>query len=140
VGTLILKGKAAFKEFVRHRYIIPGATSKTVRRHTQGKVHVAEQTATTAQARTYMFISSVPKADHLHMLTTGTHNANLEKRDGKWTIIRWYIEVDAPLSPSPLPEGFSKDEVIVSLDPSTKLPGAPEVAVYQVGAPGVREL
>lgn len=129
VGTLILKGKPAFKEFVRHRYIIPGATSKTVRRHTQGNVHVAEQTPTTAKVRTYMFISSVPKADHLHMLTTGTYNANLEKRDGKWTITRWYIEVDAPLSPSPLPEGFSPEEVIVSLDPSTKLPGAPEVAV-----------
>ena len=68
VGTLILKGKPAFQAFVHDRYVVPGKTSKTVRRHTQGNVHVAEQTADTAKVRTYMFISSVPKADHLHMV------------------------------------------------------------------------
>jgi acetoacetate decarboxylase len=124
VGTLILKGKAPFKEFVKHRYVIPGKTSKGVRRHTQGNVHVAEQTATTAKVRTYMLISSVPAANELHLLTTGTYNADLEKSNGKWTITRWYIEVDAPLSPSPFPEGFTKEEVIYSPDPSTAMPGA----------------
>jgi len=119
----------AFKELVEHRYIIPGKNSKGVRRHTQGNVHVAEQTATTAKVRTYMLISSVPKADHLSVLTTGTYNANLEKRNGKWTITRWYIEADAPLAPSPLPQGFSEDEFKWIPDPSTKLPDAPKVAV-----------
>lgn len=128
VGTLILKGKAPFQQFVHDRYVVPGKTSKGVRRHTQGNIHVAAQTADTAKARTYMFISSVPKADHLHMVTSGTYNADLRKVDGKWKISRWYIEVDCPLSPSPLPEGFSPEEVIVALDPSTFLPGAPEVA------------
>jgi acetoacetate decarboxylase len=129
VGTLILKGKAPFKEFVKHRYVIPGKTSKGVRRHTQGNVHVAEQTATTAKVRTYMLISSVPAANELHLLTTGTYNADLEKRNGKWIINRWYIEVDAPLSPSPFPEGFTKEEVIYSPDPSTAIAGAGPVAV-----------
>src|ERR1700720_295206 len=67
LGTLILKGMKAFKELVQHRYIIPGKNSKGVRRHTQGNVHVAEQTATTAKVRTYMLISSVPAADKLHV-------------------------------------------------------------------------
>jgi acetoacetate decarboxylase len=124
LGTVITKGKKPFMALVDERYIVPGKTSKAVRRHTMGNVHVAEQTATTAKVRTYMLISSVPAADHLSVLTTGTYNANLEKRDGNWTITRWYIEADAPLSPSKLPEGFSPDEVKWLPDPSTILPGA----------------
>jgi acetoacetate decarboxylase len=128
LGTVLIKGMKAFKDLVNSRYIIPGKTSKGVRRHTQGNVHVAEQTATTAKVRTYMLISSVPAADHLHVLTTGTYNANLEKRNGKWTITRWYIEADAPLSPSKLPEGFSENEFKWIPDPSIEMPGAGPVA------------
>jgi hypothetical protein len=114
---------------VEHRYIIPGKNSKGVRRHTQGNMHVVEQTATTAKARAYMLISNVPAADHLHTLTTGTYSANLEKRGGKWTITRWYVETDAPVSPSRIPEGFSEDEIKVIPDPSIAMPGAGPVAV-----------
>src|ERR1700730_5893284 len=39
LGTVIIKGKNAFKDMVNKRYIIPGKTSKGVRRHTQGNVH-----------------------------------------------------------------------------------------------------
>jgi acetoacetate decarboxylase len=124
IGTAITKGKKAFMALVDERYIKPGKTSKAVRRHTMGNIHVASQTATTAKVRTYMLISNVPAADALHTLTTGTYNANLEKRDGKWTITRWYIEADAPLAPSKLPEGFSEAEVKWIPDPSTVMPGA----------------
>jgi len=124
IGTAITHGKKAFRALVDERYIKPGTTSKGVRRHTMGNIHVASQTATAARVRTYMLISSVPAADHLHLLTTGTYNADLEKRDGKWTITRWYIEADAPLSPSKLPEGFSEAEVKWIPDPTTVLPGA----------------
>jgi hypothetical protein len=75
-----------------------------------------------------MLISSVPAANELHLLTTGTHNADLEKRGGAWTITRWYIEVDAPLAPSRIPEGFTEDEGKWLPDPSTALPGAGPVA------------
>ena len=129
LGTVLIKGKKAFKDLVNHRYIVPGKTSKGVRRHTQGNVHVAEQTATTAKVRTYMLISSVPAANELHLLTTGTYNANLEKRGGKWTITRWYIEADAPLSPSKMPEGFTEDEFKWIPDPSLAMPGAGPVAL-----------
>jgi hypothetical protein len=97
LGTITIRGQKAFRAFVDLRYIQPGKTSKGVRRHTQGNIHVAEQTATTAKARAYMFISSVPAANELHMLTSGTYSANLEKRNGKWTITRWYVETDAPV-------------------------------------------
>lgn len=140
LGTVLIKGKKAFKELVNSRYIIPGKTSKGVRRHTQGNVHVAEQTDTTAKVRTYMLISSVPKADHLHLLTTGTYNANLEKRNGKWTITRWYIEADAPLAPSPLPQGFSEDEFKWIPDPSTVMPGAGSVATPVKGQVNLKTL
>jgi acetoacetate decarboxylase len=129
IGTVLIKGMKAFKVFIDDRYIKPGKTSKGVRRHTQGNVHVAEQTATTAKVRTYMFISSVPAANELHVLTSGTYNANLEKRDGKWTITRWYIEVDVPLSPSPLPVGFTESEFKWIPDPTTAMPGAGPVAL-----------
>jgi acetoacetate decarboxylase len=124
LGTVIIRGKKAFKPFIEERYVIPGRTSKGVRRHTMGNIHVASQTATTAKARAYMLISNVPAADHLQTLTTGTYNASLEKRDGKWTITRWYIETDAPVSPSKLPEGFSEAELKAIPDPDTVMPGA----------------
>jgi hypothetical protein len=114
IGTVISHGKKVFRELFGERY---GKTSTAVRRHTQGNVHVAEQTATTAKARTYMLISTVPAADKLQVLTTGTYNADLEKRKGQWLITRWYIEVDAPLAASSLPEGFSKEEFQWTPDP-----------------------
>lgn len=124
LGTIIIKGQKAFQAFVNLRYIQPGKTSKGVRRHTQGNVHVAEQTATKAKARAYMLISNVPAADHLHTLTTGTYNASLEKRNGKWIITRYYVETDAPVSPSAFPEGFTEDEIKWIPDPSAAMPGA----------------
>jgi 3-phenylpropionate/cinnamic acid dioxygenase small subunit len=124
LGTVIARGKKVFRQIATDRYITPGKTSASVRRHTAGNVHVAEQTATTAKVRTYMLISNVPNADKLHVLTTGTYNAELEKRDGKWIITRWYIEADAPLAPSGLPEGFTEDEFKWIPDPSTAMPGA----------------
>jgi acetoacetate decarboxylase len=133
IGTVIIKGMKAFKAFIDFRYIQPGKTSKGVRRHTQGNIHVTEQTATTAKVRAYMLISNVPAADHLHLLTTGTYNANLEKRGGKWIITRWYIETDAPVSPSAMPEGFPEDELKWIPDPSTAMPGAGLVAVSVKG-------
>ena len=124
LGTVVSRGKKAFRQIAEDRYIIPGKTSIAVRRHTMGNVHVVEQTATTAKVRTYMLISNVPAADKLQLLTTGTYNANLEKRGGRWVITRWYIEADAPLAPSKLPEGFSKSEFKWIPDPSTKLKDA----------------
>jgi 3-phenylpropionate/cinnamic acid dioxygenase small subunit len=114
IGTIITRGKKVFQEIVSERY---GKTSTAVRRHTQGNLHVAEQTATTAKVRTYMLISIVPAADKLQALTTGTYNAELEKRKGHWVITRWYIEVDAPLAKISLPEGFSKEEIEWIPDP-----------------------
>ena len=60
LGTVITRGKKIFKQLADDRYIKPGKTSTAVRRHTQGNVHVVEQTPTTAKVRTYMLISNVP--------------------------------------------------------------------------------
>jgi hypothetical protein len=71
-----------------------------------------------------MLISSVPAADKLNILTTGTYNANLEKRNGKGTIARWDIEADAPLAPSKTPEVFSETEIKVIRHPRAHGPEA----------------
>ena len=106
IGTLTANGKKAFKVFSDLRYRGPGSEkNKTMRRHTMGNVHVAEQTKDSAEVRTYLFISSAAPDGTFKILTSGTYNATLKKRNGKWTITRWYIEVDAPLAPSPLPKG-----------------------------------
>lgn len=63
----------------------------------------------------------MPKADHLNILSSGTYNATLEKRNGKWIITRWYIEADAPLAPSKMPEGFG-DAVKWIPDPRSPAP------------------
>jgi acetoacetate decarboxylase len=60
----------------------------------------------------------------LHVLTTGTYNANLEKRNDRWVITRWYIEADAPIAPSALPAGLSESEFKWIPDPSTAMKGA----------------
>jgi hypothetical protein len=65
-----------------------------------GNVHVAEQTATTAEVRTYLLISNAFPDGKFQVFTSGTYNASLSKRNGVWTITRWYIETDAPVPPS----------------------------------------
>ena len=111
-GTIEAKGKKAFKQFTDMRYRGPGSEkNRTVRRHFMSNVHVADQTENTAQVRTYMQITAAPPASEggkYTPLTSGTYNATLEKRDGKWTITRWYIEVDAPVKGSAIPEGMPK--------------------------------
>jgi 3-phenylpropionate/cinnamic acid dioxygenase small subunit len=105
-GTIRAKGKAAFKGVVDLRYRGPGSEkNRTMRRHTMGNVHVARQTKDSAEVRTYLFISSTAPDGSFKVLTSGTYNATLKKRDGRWKITRWYIEVDAPLKASALPEG-----------------------------------
>jgi hypothetical protein len=121
IGTVISHGKQVFQKIFGERY---GKTSTAVRRHTQGNVHVAEQTATTAKVRTYMLITTVPAADKLQALTTGTYNAELEKRKDRWVITRWYIEVDAPLLMSSLPEGLPKEQFQWIPDPSKAMRSA----------------
>jgi 3-phenylpropionate/cinnamic acid dioxygenase small subunit len=111
-GTIVAKGKEAFKGIVDLRYRAPGSEKNTtMRRHTQGNFHVAKQTKDTAEVRTYMLISSAPLEGGFKVLTSGTYNATLKKRDGKWTITRWYIEVDAPLKASAIPEGAASKNI-----------------------------
>jgi hypothetical protein len=104
IGSVTIRGKQAMRAFTDLRYLEGGATT-AMRRHTMGNVHVAEQTATTAKVRSYLLISAVPAADKLNILTTGTYNATMEKRNGRWVTTRWYIETDAPLKASPMPAG-----------------------------------
>ncbi len=100
-GTISVKGKEAFKKFVDVRFRGPGSeTNKVAHRHTMGNVHVAEQTATTAEVRTYLLISNAFPDGKFEVFTSGTYNVSLRKRNGAWTITRWYIETDAPVPSS----------------------------------------
>ncbi len=100
-GTIRVKGKKAFENFVNVRFRGPGSeTNRVAHRHTMGNVHVAEQTDTTAQVRTYLLISNAFPDGKFQVFTSGTYNASLRKRNGAWTITRWYIETDAPVPPS----------------------------------------
>ena len=100
-GTIRVKGKEAFKRFVDIRFKGPGSeTNRVAHRHTMGNVHVAAQTDTTAEVRTYMLISNAFPDGKFQVFTSGTYNASLRKRNGAWTITRWYIETDAPVPPS----------------------------------------
>jgi len=104
-GTLRVEGKDAFRKFVDVRFRGPGSETNTVvHRHTMGNVHVASQTATTAEVRTYLLISNALPDGRFDIFTSGTYNASLEKRNGRWTITRWYIELDAVAPPSDVPE------------------------------------
>jgi hypothetical protein len=114
-GKIQAKGKEAMRAVTDLRYVAGGKTT-AMRRHTMGNVHVAEQTPTTAKVRSYMLISSVPASDKLNVLTTGTYNATMEKRAGKWIITRWYIEVDAPVAQSPMPANLPPDAISFTPD------------------------
>jgi 3-phenylpropionate/cinnamic acid dioxygenase small subunit len=103
-GNLVATGKPAMKAFVNERYPV-NKPSTTMRRHYMGNVHVAEQTATTAEVRTFMLIAKATPDGTFTPATSGTYNARLAKRDGSWTITRWYIEVDTPVRVSEIPKG-----------------------------------
>jgi acetoacetate decarboxylase len=122
LGRVIAHDKKSLMESVRLRYIEPGKTSIAVRRHTMGNIHVAEQTENTAKVRSYMLISSVPDAYHLKPVTTGTYNAELEKRNGRWIITRWYIETDGFVAPSPAYPGKGFNYTIEP-SPTNTFPG-----------------
>ena len=104
-GTIRVNGKKAFRKFNEVRFLGPGSEKNRVaHRHTMGNVHVAEQTDKTAEVRTYMLISNAYPDGKFEVFTSGTYNASLEKRDGRWVITRWYIEVDAMAPPSKIPD------------------------------------
>jgi hypothetical protein len=103
-GNLVAKGKPAMKAFVNERYPVD-KPSTTMRRHFMGNVHVATQTATTAEVRTFMLITKATPEGEFAPATSGTYNARLEKRKGNWIVTRWYIEVDTPVRVSAIPKG-----------------------------------
>jgi 3-phenylpropionate/cinnamic acid dioxygenase small subunit len=104
-GTISVKGMPAFRKFIDVRFRGPGSEKNRVaHRHTMGNVHVTLQTATMAEVRTYLLISNAFPDGRFEVFTSGTYSASLEKRKGKWTITRWYIEVDAPAPKSTIPE------------------------------------
>ena len=104
-GTIRVKGKDAFRKFVDVRYRGPGSeTNAVAHRHTMGNVHVAAQTENSAEVRTYLLISNAHPDGKFYVFTSGTYNVSLEKRDGQWTITRWYIEIDAMAPPSEVAE------------------------------------
>ncbi len=104
-GTVSVKGMKAFKKFVNIRFRGPGSeTNAVAHRHTIGNVHVASQTDTTAEVRTYLLISNAHPDGKFSVFTSGTYNASLRKRNGRWTITRWYIETDAAVPKSEIPE------------------------------------
>jgi len=104
-GTIRVKGKKAFRKFVDVRYRGPGSEKNAVaHRHTMGNIHVARQTAKSAEVRTYLLISNAYPDGKFVVFTSGTYNVTLEKRNGRWTITRWYIEVDATAPKSTVPK------------------------------------
>ncbi len=104
-GTIKVKGKKAFRKFVNVRFRGPGSEKNaTAYRHTMGNVHVASQSDTTAEVRTYLLISNAHPDGKFYVFTSGTYNASLRKRNGRWTITRWYIETDAAVPKSEIPE------------------------------------
>jgi Acetoacetate decarboxylase (ADC)/SnoaL-like domain len=107
-GTIRTTGEDIFWEVVANRY---GAPTSSKRRHFQSNVHVAEQTATTARVLTYMLIATTPPSGQFQPLTSGTYDGTLRKMpDGTWKISRWYIHVDAVISPIDLTGVWDKVE------------------------------
>jgi 3-phenylpropionate/cinnamic acid dioxygenase small subunit len=91
-GTLIIKGKKALRDYVEDRFIKKAAAWAALRRHTMGNIQVISQTEMTANVRSYLHIAGATAADQWSVFTTGTYNADLERRGGKWIITRWSIE------------------------------------------------
>jgi 3-phenylpropionate/cinnamic acid dioxygenase small subunit len=104
-GTIRTVGKKAFRKFVNVRFRGPGRESKNfAHRHTMGNMHVAYQDKNRIEIRTYMLISDAFPDGTFNLFTSGTYNATLEKRDGRWIITRWYIEVDGTVPKSSIPK------------------------------------
>jgi len=91
-GTLVIKGKKALRDYVEDRFTKNAASYAALRRHTMGNIQLVSQTEMTAHVRSYLHISNAPVADQWSVFTTGTYNADLERRSGKWIITRWSME------------------------------------------------
>jgi 3-phenylpropionate/cinnamic acid dioxygenase small subunit len=91
-GTLVIRGKKALKDYVENRFIKNAASYAALRRHAMGNVQVVSQTEMTARVRSSLHISNASDADQWSVFTTGTYNADLERRSGKWIITRWSME------------------------------------------------
>jgi 3-phenylpropionate/cinnamic acid dioxygenase small subunit len=91
-GTLVIKGKKPLRDYVEDRFIKKAASYAALRRHTMGNIQVASQTEMTAHVRAYLHISDAAATGEWSVFTTGTYNADLERRSGKWIITRWYME------------------------------------------------
>jgi len=104
-GTIRTIGKKAFRKFVDVRFRGPGSENKNfAHRHSMGNMHVAYQDKNRIEIRTYMLISDAFPDGKFNLFTSGTYNATLKKRDGKWIITRWYIEVDGTVPKSSIPK------------------------------------
>jgi len=104
-GTIRTVGKKAFRKFVDVRFRGPGSENKNfAHRHMMGNMHVAYQDKERIEIRTYMLISDAFPDGKFSLLTSGTYNATLKKRDGRWIITRWYIEVDGTVPKSTIPK------------------------------------
>jgi 3-phenylpropionate/cinnamic acid dioxygenase small subunit len=91
-GTLVIKGKEPLRDYIEGRFIKNAASYAALRRHTMGNIQVVSQTEMTAHVRSSLHISNAAATDQWSVFTTGTYNADLERRSGKWIITRWYIE------------------------------------------------
>jgi len=104
-GTIRTVGKRAFRKFVDVRFRGPGSENKNfAHRHSMGNMHVAYQNKERIEIRTYMLISDAFPDGKFNVFTSGTYNATLKKRDGRWIITRWYIEVDGTVPKSTIPK------------------------------------
>lgn len=104
-GTIRTIGKKAFRKFIDVRFRGPGSENKNfAHRHTMGNMHVAYQDKERIEIRTYLLISDAFPDGKFNIFTSGTYNATLKKRDGRWIITRWYIEVDGTVPKSSIPK------------------------------------
>jgi len=108
-GHAKAEGEEAFRAFADLRFKEKGGGKLFVKRNVMGNLHVADQTATAAEVRTYLPVPAAPANGPSRPFGSGTCNASLEKRGGHWTITRWAVEVDLPVRPSPIPAGFGKE-------------------------------
>lgn len=94
-----MAGKKTFGDVIGPRMDM-FAEQNIIRRHTNVNIFIVSQTDTEAHVRMGFVLHSVKDMKELTLISTGTYEGWLVKRNGRWLINRWIDRVDLDIRPA----------------------------------------
>lgn len=98
-----MDGRKAFADMIVPR-MKAFAERGLIRRHTNANIFIVSQTENEAHVRMGFLLHSVKDRKELTLVTTGTYEGRLVKRNGRWLICHWIDRLDLDIRPKKSPK------------------------------------